>query len=390
MKHQIQEINSRMNITNNKSNIPLINNYSTNRSSLSSKSSLKLLNVSNNASQNKSVSKNNLIKEDKDNSMKFKYVQNGKRLLEKPILFFNFFLILFILTVIFITISSIQIILSVQTNNILATICNSLHDIFIYAKYLNDLVFLYGLSVLKNEEIIIQFETNEWNYMCKETSKDLFSLKKHNLFKEISNCFPVIQKRVEAFSLKKKNRNYKNMIEFQSKVFSNNFCKIYAEFLAKNKNDSSIPRLEFLKEITYENLYDECVRIGNGLNLKGFNIAIESIYSTIVSYYNDFLRDKRTEQSNLARIKDKFFGTCLVELPRIFRKMVLNILINFNWDINYIKNTLLFKEAAFFVVEIIFMFVSSVFYITNLKRFGNERENVEFFNTCVINSILFR
>ncbi len=381
---------NRINITNNKTNIPLINNYSTNRSSLSSKSSLKLLNVSNNASQNKSVSKNNLIKEDKENSMKFKYVQNGKRLLEKPILFFNFFLILFILTVIFITISSIQIILSVQTNNILGTICNALHDIFIYAKYLNDLVFLYGLSVLKNEEIIIEFETNEWNYMCKETSKDLFSLKKHNLFKEISNCFPVIQKRVEAFSLKKKNRNYKNMIEFQNKVFSNNFCKVYAEFLSKNKNDSSIPRLEFLKEITYENLYDECLRIGNGLNVKGFNIAIESIYSTIVSYYNDFLRDKRTEKSNLERTKDKFFGTCLVELPRIFRKMVVSILINFNWDINYIKKTLLFKEAAFFVVEIIFMFISSVFYITNLKRFGNERENVEFFNTCVINSILFR
>ena len=59
-----------MNITNNKSNIPLINYNSSSRTGYSGKSSLKLLNISNNASQNKSVSKNNLIKDDKDNNLK--------------------------------------------------------------------------------------------------------------------------------------------------------------------------------------------------------------------------------------------------------------------------------------------------------------------------------
>jgi hypothetical protein len=148
--------------------------------------------------------------------------------------------------------------------------------------------------------------------------------------------------------------------------------------------------LYYLSNLSYEELYEECILVGNGLNLKGFNIAIESIYSTIVSYYNDFLKDNRTEKSNLARTKDTFFGTCLIELPRVLRKMILNILINFNWDINYIKKSLLFKEGCFFAIEIVFMLISSIFYISNLKKFGTERENVEFFNTCIINSILFR
>ena len=381
-------INSRMNITNNKSSVPLINYNSSSRTGFSGKSSLKLLNISNNASQNKSVSKNNLIKEDKENSTKFKNVQNGKRLLEKPILFFNFFLILFILTLIFIGVSSIQIFLSVQTNNILSTICLSLHDIFMYSKYINEIVFLYSLTLLKNEEIFLEYETNEWSNICENI--DTSKIKKHNIFKEICECFPEINKRVELFSLKKVNKNFENMIKFQKKVYSNEFCKTYAEFIIKNKDEPSIPKLEYLSNATYEILYEECTLIGKGLNIKGFNIAIESIYSTIVSYYNDFLKDNRTEKSNLARTNDHFFGTCLVELPHILRKMVLNILINFNWDINYITNTLLYKEGIFFSVELIFMLISSIFYVTNLRRFGTEKENVEFFNTCVINSILFR
>ena len=382
-------INSRMNITNNKSNIPLINYNSSSRTGYSGKSSLKLLNISNNASQNKSVSKNNLIKDDKDNNLKFKNVQNGKRLLEKPILFFNFFLILFILTLIFIGVSAIQIFLSVQTNYIINKICLSLYDIFIYAKYINGIVFIYGLTILKNEEIIFEFETNEWNYNCEKFEPN-FDYKKHYIFKEISKCFLEIQKRVELFALMKVNKNYQNMIKFQKKVFSNEFCKTYAEFMTKNKYDPSIPKLYYLSNLSYEELYEECILVGNGLNLKGFNIAIESIYSTIVSYYNDFLKDNRTEKSNLARTKDTFFGACLIELPRVLRKMILNILINFNWDINYIKKSLLFKEGCFFAIEIAFMLVSSIFYISNLKKFGTERENVEFFNTCIINSILFR
>ena len=382
-------INSRMNISNNKSNIPLINYNSSSRTGFSGKSSLKLLNISNNASQNKSVSKNNLIKDDKDNSMKFKNVQNGKKLLEKPILFFNFFLILFILTLIFIGVSSIQIFLSVQTNNILSKICLSLHDIFMYSKYINEIVFLYGLTLLKNEEIILDYETNEWSNICDKIDNN-YNNKKHNIFKEICKCFPEINKRVELFSLKKINKNYENMIKFQKKVYSNEFCQTYADFLTKNKNDPSIPKLEYLTNITYELLYEECTSIGKGLNIKGFNIAIESIYSTIVSYYNDFLKDNRTEKSNLARTNDPFFGTCLIELPYVLTKMIINILINFNWDINYIKKTLLYKEGIFFAIELIFMLVSSIFYVSNLKRFGSERENVEFFNTCVINSILFR
>jgi len=50
-----------------------------------------------------------------------------------------------------------------------------------------------------------------------------------------------------------------------------------------------------------------------GLNSKGYNIAIDTIHQTLIGYYEDFVNDDRTEESNLKRVKDKFFESALIE-----------------------------------------------------------------------------
>ena len=186
--------------------------------------------------------------------------------------------------------------------------------------------------------------------------------------------------------------NYKlqNTRKFLKKLYSNDFCITYSEFLSENKNNPILGGLLYLKSITNESLYYECVHIGNGLNLKGFNIAVDTIYTTIISYYNDFVKDNRTEISNLRRIRDNFFEACFIEIPRILRKIDIMYLIHFNWDFDVIKKNNLFNTIIFFFLEFILMLASTISFITQIKKFERERETSEFFNNCVINSILYK
>ena len=377
---------NKSNITSTKSNIQLIN--STNRTGYSSKSSLKLLNASvNNNSQNKSISKNNLMKAEHDT--KFRFIQNGKRLLDRPILYFNFLLLLFLLTISFIGISVVQIFISIHTINLLKSVVISLINFFRYSKYTTELVYLYGLSILKNEEIKIDVELTKYDYDCEEAYK-FTNLKSHTIFNELITCFDGIKKKMDLYASGDLNYKLQNTRKFLKKLYSNDFCITYSEFLSKNKDNPILGGLIYLNSITNESLYYECVHIGNGLNLKGFNIAIDTIYTTIVSYYNDFVKDNRSEISNLRRIKDKFFATCFIEIPRILRKVDIMFLINFNWDFDVIKKNTLFNTIIFFFLELILMLASTISFITQIKKFERERETSEFFNNCVINSILYK
>ena len=377
---------NKSNITSTKSNIQLIN--STNRTGYSSKSSLKLLNASvNNNSQNKSISKNNLMKAEHDT--KFRFIQNGKRLLDRPILYFNFLLLLFLLTISFIGISVVQIFISIHTINLLKSVVISLINFFRYSKYTTELVYLYGLSILKNEEIKIDIELTKYDYDCEEAYK-FTNLKSHTIFNELITCFDGIKKKMDLYASGDLNYKLQNTRKFLKKLYSNDFCITYSEFLSKNKDNPILGGLIYLNSITNESLYYECVHIGNGLNLKGFNIAIDTIYTTIVSYYNDFVKDNRSEISNLRRIKDKFFATCFIEIPRILRKVDIMFLINFNWDFDVIKKNTLFNTIIFFFLELILMLASTISFITQIKKFERERETSEFFNNCVINSILYK
>ena len=378
-------LNHRTNASSNtRSNIQLMN--STNRTVYSSKSSLKLLNATNN-SQNKSISKNALIKSDKDKN--FKFVQNGKKLVDKPILYFNFLIILFMLTISFIGVSLVQIYISINTINILKSVVVSLINFFRYSKYVSELVYLYGLSILKNEEIILNIELTKWNYDCEEAYK-FVELKGHNIFEELTICFEGIINKMDLYASGSLNSNLKHTKKFLRKIFSNDFCKTYSEFLSENKDNPTLGELANIKSITNESLYEECILIGNGINLKGLDVAIETIYTTIVSLYKDFIKDNRTELSNLKRIQDTFLESCFIEIPRILRKIDVMFLLNFNWDFDLVKNNTLFNIIVFFFLELILMLASTISFILQIKKFESEREISEFFNNCVINSILYK
>ncbi len=379
------------NISISKSNINLIN--SSVRSNVSHKSSLKLLNEDNksNISQSKSISRNQLIKNDKENELQKQYLSTGKTLLNKPNLYFNFLFFLFIMILVSIGIAVIQIILSINFINNTKSMIQMEYNIFLFLKYNIQIVIYYGLIVLKNEPLIFYYKANEYTRDCEPIDKEMKANYVHSIFDESQTCYQTLKNILGKIPSGNINKHLIELTKIHNKFYSNEFCIAFSEFIIKHKNDSEIKELLYLINVTYEKLYFECTNIGNGINSKGYDIAIDTIHQTLKSYYVDFINDNnRNEESNLKRINDELFLASLMENVIITKKLSIIYLIVFNKDFDSFRNKIIINETILFIIQIVIMLIITISYIINLKRFERETEKVNFFNKCLINSILYK
>ena len=376
------------NVTN-KSNVNLIGTST--RSSISGKSTLKLLNESkNNVSNNKSVSKNQLIQSEKEKELQKKFLNSGKKLLEKPILYFNFLLFLSIMIICFITVTLMQIILSIKIINTTKSITHTEYDIFLFLKYNIQVVFLYGLMVLKNEPIYFEYYANQYTSDCINVDQKMTNTYNHNIFEELLVCYFTVKSKLEQIPSGKINRHLLNVKKIHSKFYSKEFCETFANFIIKNKDNSFIKELSYLENDTYDSLYYDCSNLGNGINSEGYNTAIDTISNTLISYYEDFNGENRTEKSNFERLNDSFFITCILETMKITKKLSIIYFILFQNDFENYKNYIIKLESILFAIQIFVMLIITISYIIHLKKFERETEKVNFFNKCLINSILYK
>ena len=199
----------------------------------------------------------------------------------------------------------------------------------------------------------------------------------HNIFIESQTCYSIIKNRLEKIPSGKINKHLSKLKNIHEQFYSNNFCTKYSNFIIENEKNNEIMQYLNIYNYTNESLYNECINIGNGINLKGYNIAIDTIYQTLLSYYEDFLNDNSFEAS-------------LFENVKITRKLSIIYLTVFNKDFDNYREEIIFGESIVFFIQIIVMLIITIIYICNLKRFGRENEKVNFFNKCLINSILYK
>ena len=374
------------NVTN-KSNVNLINS-----TSRSNKSSLKLLNESknNNMTNNKSISKNHLIYSEKEKNLQKKYLSTGKNLLEKPILYFNFLLFLFIMIICFISVASLQILLSIKIINTTKSVTQTENEIFLYLKYNTQIVFLYGLMILKNEPIIFDYKANKYTSDCNNVNEEMTNSNLHNVFEELQICYFSIKTKLDAIPSGIINKHLVLVKNIHTKFFSNKFCETFAKFIIENKDNDYIKELSYLVDDTYDSLYYDCSNLGNGINSEGYNNAIDTISNTLISYYEDFIHEKRSEKSNFERLNDPFFLTCILETMKITKKLSVIYFILFSKDFDNYRVYIIKIESLLFITQIIVMLIITISYIIHLKKFESETEKVDFFNKCLINSILYK
>ena len=133
------------------------------------------------------------------------------------------------------------------------------------------------------------------------------------------------------------------------------------------------------------------MNIGGNLNSKGFKIAKETIFQLMVDNYNDFVKDlNRTEISNYERLNNDYVLIFQGEVSKIIRKISLGYVINFNIDYQNIKDKIVTNELFLMVSIFISSFFIGFFYIIYVKSICESISYIDFFNDCVLNTILFQ
>ena len=378
------------NSTLSKSNIPL--NESSNRTNGSQKSSLKFLNKPElvkiksprKKKREENKKKENINNDKKENNIK----QNGYKLLKKPNIYFKFFLSLIPISIIFLIVSAGQILYSKIIRNQLENITNIKSYIFEELNFISEFVILYDLSILYNKEIIIENIWEKTLFECNGLS-DLFQNNEINIYKLLIICYQKIKSNVDKITYI--GANMKNLKHFQNQLYSDNFCEFYSSFLYENKNNPNIPSLFYLQDLNNSSLYDECINIGGNINSKGFKTAKETIFQLMINNYNDFINDlNRTEISNYERLNNDYVLIFQNEISRIIRKISLGYIINFNIDFQNIKDSIIFNELLLMISIFISSFFIGFFYIIYVKMTCEAVSYIDFFNDCVLNTILFQ
>ena len=373
--------NINKNVNDKKTNLKnkeIINNVSTNRTNATSStvtSSIHLMNISNKISENKTET--GMI---------------GNKLLSKPLLYCSLFLSLILLGILLIILSLIYYYFSFGLITSFSSIMTTFRSLFAEIKFLNEMLLDFQVSILLNKEFTTIYNTTAYSEICGEL-KYQFNEKitNHEMFVELSYCFPSFKPIVDSLTLGSSDKRMKNLIKFQEDTNSDLFCENYSKFLSENKNDHRLNDIKLIKNITYENLLNECKNIGNGLNDKGFSTVIVSLYTTLNNLYNQFkANNNRTAEYNIKMLNNEEFVMFQIETYYIFSKLSICYYLIMNRDMEYAHRRALNIESILLFLKLLIIVSAISIYLYNVVRYSVEISGVEFFNRCIIHMILFQ
>jgi hypothetical protein len=210
------------------------------------------------------------------------------------------------------------------------------------------------------------------------------------MFVELSYCFPTFKPIVDSLTLGSSDKRMKNLIKFKEDTNGKLFCENYSKFLIENKEDIILHDIKLIKNISYEELLNECKIIGSGLNNKGFPTVLIGLYTTLNSLYAQFKsNNNRSEEYNYLMLNDKELVMFQLETYYLFSKMSICYYLIMNKDMDYAHKRALKIETILLCFQLFIIVSAITLYLYNIVKYNFEVSGVDFFNKCVIHMILF-
>ena len=356
----------------------LVNNTNTTRTNITAStftSSINLMNTGN-------------IKEVKQNPIGM----IGNRLLSKPLLYIQLFLTLTLLGVLLIVMAIIYYKYSFSLVNSFITIMSTFRSLFAEIKFPNEMLLDLLMSILRNEEFYTIYQSTPYSEICGQLKVQYDEgISKHEMFLELSQCWPEFKPTVDTLILGIADKKMKNLIDFQHKTEGSYFCENYAKFLNDNKNDRRLNDIKLLEDITYDSILNECRKIGHGLNNEGFQTVLVSMYTTLNTLYNEFKNNSnRTPEYNIEMLNNDNFVMMQLETYYIFSKMSICYYLIMNIDMENAHVSALKAETLLLLSQFVLIIIIISVYIYNVIKYGTEIASIVFFNKCILHMILFK
>ena len=317
--------------------------------------------------------------------------QVGHKPLQKPLLYFKLFLALLICGTILLIICLIYYSISTKLVKSFNSIINTFRSVFANIKFITEMLIIYELSILENKPLSYEYEFTQYSLSCDALSY-LYenNITEHEIFSELSTCFPYFRPKVEEILLGECDSKLKNLIEYQNIIEGKNFCENFSKFIINNINDPKVRDLKIIQIMTYDIVKGQCENIGNGFNKEGFSTAVTSMYSSLNSLYLDFKKNEnRTEESNYMLLNRDEIIMFQLESYYVFTKVPLGYYIVMNKDLEYIHKFAIEMEIILLSLQFLISFFIILVYILNVIKYRDEITSVEFFNKSILHMILF-
>ena len=317
---------------------------------------------------------------------------SGNKLLNKPLLYCGLFLTLIFLGLILIILASLYYYYSFGLVDSFISIMTTFRSLFAEIKFLHEMELDFLMSILRNQEFTTNYNSTPHSYICGELENQYKeNIKLHEMFLELSGCFPSFKPIVDTLVLGTSDKRMVNLINFQKQIQGKNFCENYAKFLSSNKNHKILNDIKLIQNVTYDSLYIECKNIGDGLNNEGFQTVITSLYTTLNTLYNNFKdNNNRTEKYNIELLNDKDFIMLQLETYYLFSKMSICYYLIMNEDMESAHEIALKIESFLLCLQLIIIIMAIGVYFYNVIRYRSEVTAIEFFNKCILHMILFK
>jgi hypothetical protein len=339
--------------------------------------------------KNKSIKKkesNSNDKNKKDDEENISFNQNGKKLLKKSFLYVNYFLKLLIFLIIFINISIIQILNSLSNTKMLREIIKSRDAIFAQFNFITEFLTIYEMTILSNKEITINYNIKN-SKSCDELDESFLN---RTVFNDLKFCYSYIEQKMNDIIAGKINKNLKKTRKFYLNIITDNFCDFFSRFVEDNLDNEYLPKFSYLGDLSYSYVIKGC-NMNNSLNSNGYKVAIESISTNILVFYNEFIADnEKNAENNYLRLNNFYIYSIQIEISKIIRKVAMGFYIVFNEDFDNIKKIILRNEIFLFIAEFVVMFFIIIFYLKVIRDFLLDLKKVHFFSDCVLNTLLYK
>ena len=316
----------------------------------------------------------------------------GNRLLSKPIIYLHLFLTLFILGIFLINFTIIYYFHSFGLVDSFITIMSTFRSLFAEIKFPNEMLLDFLMSILRNEEFYTIYQSTPYSEICGQLKSQYDEgVTHHEMFLELSQCWPEFKPTVDTLILGVADKRMKNLINFQHYTEGSYFCENYATFLSNNKNDKRLNDIKLLEDLTYESIINECRNIGHGLNNEGFQTVLVSMYNTLNILYNEFKnKENRTAEYNIQMLNNDNFVMMQLETYYIFSKMSICYYLIMNIDLENAHHLALRDEFIFLFIQLLIIIIAISIYLYNVIKYGTEIMLVQFFNKCILHMILFK
>jgi hypothetical protein len=250
---------------------------------------------------------------------------------------------------------------------------------------LTELLLIYQISLLKGSPLKLKYQSNGYlNNSAYNSYLNTVNVDERDVFQDTLSSYDFFKTGMRYLIEGNYKSNLVDVENLEREMNSDNFCQNFTNSF-NNVVDNSF-NLKFMQNDTQESLYNDCIRIGKGVNNVALTTTFDNMINTITILYNEFIKNTT---DTYVRFNDPNLQILQAEINFLFEKFYVkdaNLILN-----NYFSdNQVDYLDLILLILIILSVLILFGFYIFKLNfKFIEEEKLIEVIQDLNFKTLLF-